>query len=86
MATPDAEMDDMIARVRCWPDDVSADPELSVLVRAGKEALRSTNILAAVRMLLCRHPMSMALRPIVLVIFRAVDDRVRAADPRLRAA
>ena len=68
----------MLACVTAWPDDVPQDAELSVLVRASKEMTRSAVQQEALHMLLLRHPLSMMLRPTVCLIFRAVDDRVRA--------
>ena len=54
-----------------------------MLVRASKEMTRSAVQQEALHMLLLRHPLSMMLRPTVCLIFRAVDDRVRACTKTL---
>ena len=49
---------------------------MDLLCRAGKEVIENRILKEAIEFLLCHHPMSGFLRPLVMTITRAIDRRV----------
>lgn len=78
------ECDAMLARVRdAWPRaERVAERDLRVLVRAARRMVDDRDVHEALEFLLCRHPLAWAVRPPVLMLFRALDEQVGAAPLR----
>ena len=71
----------MIRRITAWPvEGSSAFPvegtELHTLVKGAKEVVGNDDILKAVWLILVDHQCSLMLRPIVMIVFNIIDERV----------
>lgn len=75
------EVDEMIRRIAAWPNEASpafpvTGTELHTLIKGAKEVVANDDIVRAVRLILVDHQCAFMLRPIVMMVFHIVDERV----------
>ena len=78
--TPHQVFDDLLARTARWPHEARVpEGELRVLVKAGHALLAepAKPILDAARLVVCDHALSGLLRPVIVLLFDAIDGAVR---------
>ncbi len=62
-----------------WPQTppTRLSPDNKLVYLAAKDALRCPNIMEAQRHLFCDHPMSFMVRPVIEMLYDALDNEVR---------
>lgn len=78
--TPPQIFDDLLSRTARWPHEARVpEGELRVLVKAGHALLaeQAQPILDAARLVVCEHACSSLVRPVIVLLFDAIDGAVR---------
>lgn len=74
----------MLEQVQQWPPaDCFPPGDLRILVRASHVIAESDALRDAIQLLLCRHILSGAIRPLVMTLFQLVDGQVQQAHPKV---